>query len=130
MEKKRDFDIESYRILAELSNAIMFEWDIAEDKIYVSANWKVVFGTEPQPDACSKNIAAIFSLHPDDPDLLTPYIWELKAEKKKVSPQRYYQKIEMRLLTKKRGYLWYQFRLLLRCDALGVPERVFCMFRV
>lgn len=127
MEKKRDFDIESYRILAELSNAIMFEWDIAEDKIYVSANWKVVFGTEPQPDACSKNIAAIFSLHPDDPDLLTPYIWELKAEKKKVSPQRYYQKIEMRLLTKKRGYLWYQFRLLLRCDALGVPERVFCM---
>ena len=66
MKKLRQFDMESYRILAELSNAIMFEWDITTDRFYVSSNWKLKFGTEPPQVDFSHHILQLFLMHPAD----------------------------------------------------------------
>ena len=127
MKKLRQFDMESYRILAELSNAIMFEWDIATDRFYVSSNWKLKFGTEPQQEDFSHHISQIFFMYPDDPDELTPYIKNIKDNNELSEHTKYYQKIELRLLTKKQIYIWFQLRLLLRYNAKGLPDRIFCM---
>jgi len=127
VKKLRQFDIESYRILAELSNAIMFEWDITTDRFYVSSNWKLKFGTEPPQVDFSHHILQLFLMHPDDIDELTPYINNIKKNNELLEHTKYYKKIELRLLTKKHVYIWFQLRLLLRCNAQGLPDRIFCM---
>lgn len=67
----KTFDTESYRILAELSQAIMFEWEIVNDHISVSDNWSLVFGNKPPIGNFSGNIARIFSIDPKTKDALT-----------------------------------------------------------
>jgi len=127
LKKLRQFDMESYRILAELSKAIMFEWDIATDRLYVSSNWKLKFGAEPPTENFSQHIPQVFFMHPEDTDELSSYIENIKNNKELIEHTKYYKKIEMRLLTKKDVYIWFQFRLLLRYNAKGLPDRVFCM---
>ncbi|MDD4321315.1 MAG: GGDEF domain-containing protein, partial [Acidaminococcaceae bacterium] len=127
MNKIRQFDIESYRILAELSNAIMFEWDITKDFFYVSTNWTSTFCAKPQKENFSQNFSKIFSLSPHLPDELTPYFEYIKQNKGQNIPKNYYHKIENQLLTKNQTYIWFQLRLLLRCNATGVPDRLFGM---
>ena len=127
MKKLRQFDMESYRILAELSKAIMFEWDIATDRFYVSSNWKLKFGTEPPTEKFSHHIPQIFGMHPEDTDELTSYIENIQNNTEIIEHTKYYKKIEVRLLTKKHAYSWFQLRLLLRCNEKGLPDRVFCM---
>ena len=127
MEKLRQFDMESYRILAELSNAIMFEWDIPTDCFYVSQNWNTLFPSDPQKENFSQNFSKIFSTPPHQSDELTPYIENVKQNNSKNIPKNYYHKIELQLLTKKQTYIWFQLRLLLRYDTKDLPDKVFGM---
>jgi diguanylate cyclase (GGDEF)-like protein len=127
LEKLQQFDMESYRILAELSNAILFEWDITTDCFYVSANWQATFNTKPQKENFSKNFTRIFSMPTHQPDMLTPYIGNIKKNNKRNNLTDNYHKIEVQLLTKEHSYVWFQLRLLLRYDAKGLPDRLFGM---
>ena len=127
MDKLRQFDMESYRILAELSNAIMFEWDIPTDCFYVSQNWNTLFPSDPQKENFSQNFSKIFSTPPHQSDELTPYIENVKQNNSKNIPKNYYHKIELQLLTKKQTYIWFQLRLLLRYDTKDLPDKVFGM---
>jgi len=127
LEKLREFDMESYRILAELSNAILFEWDITTDCFYVSANWQTTFNTKPQKENFSKNLTKIFAMPTHQPDMLTPYIENIKKNNKRNNLTDNYHKIEVQLLTKEHSYVWFQLRLLLRYDAKGLPDRLFGM---
>ncbi|MDQ0202969.1 diguanylate cyclase domain-containing protein [Pectinatus haikarae] len=121
----KTFDTESYRILAELSQAIMFEWEIVNDHISVSDNWSLVFGNKPPIGNFSGNIDRIFSIDPKTKNVFTEYVNRTKKIKK-VGPQ-HYEKFELHLLTKNNEYIWFQVRLLLRCDENESPERVFGM---
>lgn len=127
MNQLREFDMESYRILAELSNAIMFEWDILKDYFYVSQNWETIFPAKPKKENFSQHFAEIFSISTTQPNELASYIEDIKHNSLKNIPENYYHKIEMQLLTKKQNYIWFQLRLLLRYDAKGVPDRLFGM---
>lgn len=95
--------MESYRILAELSNALMFEWDISTDCFYVSTNWKSTFYATPQKENFSKNFSKIFTASPYHPDELTPYLENIQKNKCENIPTNYYHKIEIQLLTKNRN---------------------------
>jgi len=119
--------MESYRILAELSNAILFEWDITTDCFYVSANWQTTFSTKPQKENFSKNFTKIFTIPLHHPDMLTPYIANIKKNNKRNNLTDNYHKIEVQLLTKEHSYVWFQLRLLMRYDAKGLPDRLFGM---
>ena len=119
--------MESYRILAELSNAILFEWDITTDCFYVSANWQATFNTKPQKENFSKNFTNIFPMPTHQPDMLTPYIENIHKNSKRNNLTDNYHKIEVQLLTKEHSSVWFQLRLLLRYDAKGLPDRLFGM---
>ena len=127
MKKLRQFDMESYRILAELSNALIFEWDIVTDCFYVSENWPAIFNMKPQKENFSKNFTKIFTMPPNQPDMLTPYIENIKQNSTKNNLSGNYHKVEIQLLTKEHSYTWFQLRLLLRRDATGYPNRLFGM---
>jgi len=127
VKKLRQFDMESYRILAELSNAIIFEWDIVTDCFYVSENWPTIFNLKPPKENFSKNFTKIFSMPPNQPDMLTPYIENIKKNNTRNNISVNYHKVEVQLLTKEQSYIWFQLRLLLRRDATGSPNRLFGM---
>jgi len=127
LNKLREFDMESYRILAELTNAVMFEWDIANDFFYVSPNWKTIFPANPQKENFSQHFSEIFSMPSHQPDKLTLYIKNVKLNNVKNIPENHYHKIEIQLLTKKQDYIWFQLRLLLRYGENGLPDRLFGM---
>ncbi|WP_196593133.1 hypothetical protein [Pectinatus sottacetonis] len=105
-KKVKKFDIESYRILAELSQSVIFEWEIESDRIYVSDNWNLIFGSKPAADNFSSNINKVFFLYPDSHDFLTPYIEKIKKKNKFLT--RHYEKFELRLRVKTGKYLWFQ----------------------
>jgi diguanylate cyclase (GGDEF)-like protein len=123
LKRERGFDMESYRILAELSQAVMFEWDIAADRLFVSDRWRLNFGPEPQKAEFSKSLTEIFPVPSNEENLLQRYIEAVKYDKK----VNCYEKLEMRLCTIHDECRWFQLRLLLRLTPAGEPERVFCM---
>ena len=61
------------------------------------------------------------------PDMLTPYIENIKKNNTRNNISVNYHKVEVQLLTKEQSYIWFQLRLLLRRDATGSPNRLFGM---
>ncbi|MDF2564690.1 MAG: putative signaling protein [Massilibacillus sp.] len=127
MKNFKQFDVESYRILAELSEAITFEWDVQTDKFYVSSQWKLKFDYEPSYDHFSQNIRQALRIHPADRRKIVRYVNQVKKNIEGFLQLNNYAEFEVRLLHNKQEYIWCKFRLVLRCGDDNQPERVFGM---
>jgi len=121
--EKNKFDMESFRILAELSNAIILEWDVKNDYLHVADNWELVFGKKPTGELFSKNIKRNFIIASDCHDVLTQYINKIQSQSKPLVHR--YEKFELKLRTLQGEYRWFQLRMLLRCNKEDKAERVF-----
>jgi len=127
MKRLRQFDVDSYRILAELSESVMFEWEIQSDYFFASSNWKLKFGYEPITENFSQNLEKIFLIHPEDKVALLEYVNAIKNSPDKLSFTQNYLKIEMRLKNKDKEYIWFRLRLILRYIDDAKPDRVLGM---
>lgn len=127
MEKFKQFDVESYRILAELSEAITFEWDVQTDKFYVSTQWKLKFGYEPSDHHFSQNVRQALKIHLADRRKITRYVRQVKKNVENFSQLNNYAEFEIRIKNNKQEYIWCKFRLVLRFGDDNQPERVFGM---
>lgn len=127
MDKFKQFDVESYRILAELSEAITFEWDVQTDKFYVSSQWQQKLGYEPLHDNFSQNVQHVLKTHSDDREKMIRYVEQIKQNIRQFAKLNNYVEFELRLENSKQEYRWFNFRLVLRCGDDNQPERVFGM---
>lgn len=103
-------------ILGQTENAL-FDWNLAEDTVVFSNNWKKVFGF----DSVSGNVREILKestfLHPDDVPLLLDGIQRLDNGSA-------YEMLEVRIATDQARYLWCRFRASAIRDDQGALTRV------
>ncbi len=108
---------EQLALAVEGSNDGIWDWDIQNDKIYLSPRWKEMIGYED--DEINHEFAQFESrLHPDDHDrvmqALTDYL-EGKADS---------YEVETRLQHKDGTYRWVWARGMAQRDSNGVPVRM------
>ncbi|MCQ4637280.1 diguanylate cyclase [Anaerovorax odorimutans] len=116
-EEQLQMSLERYKIILEQTNDIIFEWDIANDHVDFSANWKEKFGYEPITENVSQRIIKASHLHPDDTKDFKEYIEEMRSGKR-------YNELEFRVSDARGRYRWSKIRATTQFDSKGAPYRV------
>lgn len=104
--------LERHRIILEQTNDVIFEWDIATDRMEWSGNWKEKFGYEAITERFSTRTASASHAHPKDlPGLLGAI--------EKVAGGVPYVECELRLADAGGSYRWCRARVTTQFDDLG-----------
>lgn len=104
---------ERYRIIISQTEDIIFEWNINEDTIYYSGNWKNKFGYEPIKSDISKNIFKTNNIHEDDIKRLGKMLNDI------VIYGNTYTETEIRLKKSDDSYIWCKIRVTAMFDENG-----------
>lgn len=116
IREELNLTLERYHIIMQQTDDVIFEWDIKEDHMTISANWNKVFA-QAIPDH-----PAFTLLHKKSGELL----YEKDREKllniiKKVEDRVGYMEEEVRLLGADREYIWCRLRITTQLDHHGQP---------
>lgn len=117
MEEDLRLSLERHRIIMEQSTDVIFEWDLAADKLFFSSNWKKKFGYTPASDHLSQHLASSTRIHPDDRDAFMIVVSTLTSG----TP---YAELELRLQGRGDRYFWYRIRATVQNDTSGNPVKV------
>lgn len=109
--------LERYEIILAQTENVLFEWDLATDKINFSGTWEKIFGFTPNHEQFQSQLAGGAYLHPDDLPLLLDSIGNLESGSA-------YEMVEVRLATAKGRYVWCRIRATAIRDKTGAPEKV------
>lgn len=112
-DNERLFDqLERYEIILAQTENVLFEWDMATDKVDYSNTWEKIFGFAPIRDRMRANLVGGTHFHPDDLPLVLDGIGNIENG----SP---YEMVEARIATAKGRYLWCRLRATALRDAEG-----------
>lgn len=103
---------ERYRIIISQTEDIIFEWNINEDAIYYSENWKSKFGYEPITADISQSIYKTDNIHKDDVKKLGKLLNEIIYGNE-------YKETEIRLKKSDGKYIWCKIRVTAMFDQNG-----------
>lgn len=117
VEEELRLSLERYKIVLEQTNDIIFEWDIAQDKVIYSAKWIEKFGYTPIQDKASKLIPTISHLYPEDMLRFKDFIDEMSSGKK-------YGELAFRVANADGCYQWCKIRATAQFNGDGRPFRV------
>lgn len=95
---------ERYRIIMSQTEDIIFEWNINEDTIYYSGNWKSKFGYNPITEDISQNISRTENIHKDDIKKLGKLLNEIIYGNS-------YKETEIRIKKSNGKYIWCKIRI-------------------
>ena len=109
---------ERYRLLLEQSNDVLVDWDVRQDLLDVSDNWKARFGYEPIRSSARMRLTQASHLHPDDTAQVAAVFDAVRAGK---APA---QRLELRIADAGGRYRWYRLRLALQSGEDGRIARV------
>lgn len=108
--------LERHQIIMDQTTDVIFEWDIREDTLSLSSNWKKRFGYEPITTQVRERIPLSGRVHPDDAPVLrqlltgayrgTPFSWG-----------------ELRIQKENGEYLWCRVRVTDQFDGNGRPVK-------
>ncbi|MEG0777004.1 MAG: EAL domain-containing protein, partial [Raoultibacter sp.] len=112
---------ERYRIVAEQSDDIIFEWDFETDCTTFSEKYKEVLGFKAICDHMSCNEKVFDRIHPDDIEIYKSWIADTY---KKTNPASF----EFRLRTSEDRYIWMRTRSTAVLDREGNPLRAVGVF--
>lgn len=118
-EKQREeelrLSLEKHKMIMDQTNDIIFEWNISDDKLTVSANWEKKFGSrmeiENLNDIFNKDVSNLF--YKEDQILVQELIDGILAGK-------HYAQTELRINNKKE-YIWCRIRVTTQFDDNHVP---------
>lgn len=118
-ERYRRYEEELARsnAIIEMSNSIVFEWDLDHDNMYCSPKWREHFGYEP----ISKNYGAQMGIathfHPDDLPIVREGIRRAKEDHEDVD-------MDVRIADKNAKYLWTHIAGQVQLDDKGALRRI------
>lgn len=104
--------MERHQIIMDQSNDVIFEWDIHNDKISFSSNWKKKFGYDPIQDNFSINVPIASHVLPED----MPHILELMQ---RIASGEPYGEAEIRIAKADGRYAWNRIRATTQFDQHG-----------
>lgn len=106
--------MERHQIIMDQSNDIIFEWDIAEDRLVYSSNWIEKFGYEAISEKVSTRIPQASHLLPED---IPKFVRLVKA----ISGGLSYSEEEVRIADSNGRYIWCRIRATAQFDSSGSP---------
>lgn len=116
-EEKMQLLLERHKIIMDQSEDIIWEWDIANDRMDISNNWQKKFGYEPIVDHVSDALGTSAIIHPED-------IPRYRQALRKVHQGKAFHKMEVRFLKESGDYIWCNVKSTTQFDANGKPIRV------
>lgn len=106
--------MERHQIIMDQTNDIIFEWDIAEDRLFFSSNWIKKFGYDPISDKISTRIPQVSHILPED----VPKFVRLANA---IGGGLSYSEEEIRIADSNGQYIWCRIRATAQFDSTGVP---------
>jgi diguanylate cyclase (GGDEF)-like protein/PAS domain S-box-containing protein len=113
-EEQLRLSLERHNIIMEQTNDIIFEWDIRNDELYLSPNWKNLYGYQPITKNVSSDISRISHIHPDD----VPVFQDLMQTMRTGLP---YKEAEFRIADGAGVYRWRLARATAQFDSDNKP---------
>ncbi len=108
-----------YRTIVEKTGDILFEWNIAADKISCSPRFRERFGYEPISENATENISTRSHIHPDDIDL-----FKLKVKEVQTDSSVPFVEFPIRFANSDGKYLWNRMRITVIRDENGEPLKL------
>lgn len=121
-EKKRlelslDLERERYRVVAQLSDGLLWEYDCASDELRVPYHNPGVLVNQAVTKGFTSSAYARDCVHPEDRGGLERYFQDLKTGKEQTV-------FEFRVKNEENAYCWYLSEGAALCNAAGKPVRV------
>lgn len=108
--------LERHRIIMNQTTDIIFEWDILQDTLIFSQNWRKKFGYEPIHEDICRRIPNSRNVHPDD----MPAALKIMTE---ISAGRPYAETEFRIRDILGNYTWSHIRATAQYNLRGEPVK-------
>lgn len=109
---------ERYRVAAEISNDILFEYDIKEDVMKFADKFKDLYGRNPFiPEFTERDFTKECAVHPEDMGIFSEYCCALKSGREMIEA-------EFRICDCRNEYIWCQTRGKTVYDDNRVPLKV------
>lgn len=109
--------LERYEIILAQTENVLFEWEIASDRLTVSDTWETIFGFRLEAVQLLHGLEFNSHLHPDD----IPSFYERLRSIEQGSD---YEMFELRIATAGGRYLWCRIRASALRDARGELEKI------
>ncbi len=109
--------LERHNIIMNQTNDIIFEWNIAEDNLTVSANWEKKFGYSPIAGSIKNNVNMGIHVHPEDQKIFSDL-------NQTISEKDSYFEQECRISRQDGVYIWCRIRITILYDNVGNPIRM------
>ena len=101
--------LERHQVIMDQTTDIIFEWDIPEDTLSFSSNWRKKFGYEPINSSVTSGLPLSKNIHPDD----MPVFLKLMNDTAAGVP---YSETEFRIRDAGCRYLWCRIRATTQYD--------------
>ena len=109
--------LERHNIIMNQTNDIIFEWNIAEDNLTVSANWEKKFGYSPIVSSIKNNVNMGIHVHPEDQKIFCDL-------KQRLSEKTSYFEEACRISQQGGVYIWCRIRITILYDNERNPIRM------
>lgn len=106
--------LETHRVIMDQTTDIIFEWNLEEDTLSFSSNWKKRFGYQAIKDNISTQILQSSHIHPDD---IAAFI-KIMTDTAKGVP---YSEVEFRIRDIGENYTWCRIRATTQYDRYNKP---------
>lgn len=114
VQEELAMSLERHQVILDQTTDIIFEWDIRQDRLMVSPNWKKKFGYKAISQDITRRISLSDHLHPQD--MIT--FWNLQHE---VMTGDVYNEAEVRISDNLGNFIWCRIRSTTQFDAQGKP---------
>lgn len=118
-DRKRDQEelrltLERHQVILDQTTDIIFEWDIRQDTLSFSSNWRKRFGYDPIDDKISSRIPLSQNIYPED----MPAFIRIMQDTAAGLP---YSETEFRIRNGSGQYFWCRIRATAQFDSDGRP---------
>lgn len=115
-QEKLRLALERHRIILDQSNDVIFELDMASNKLYYSRNWVKKFGYDPITDEINLRIPQSSHILPEDVQVFVHLL-------NRVSEGAPYVEAELRIANAEGRYIWCRIRATTQFDQDGQPVK-------
>lgn len=118
-ERKRQqeelrLSLERHQVIMDQATDIIFEWDIQQDTLNFSSNWRKKFGYSPIDTSISERIPISEDIHPDD---MVSFM-KIMSDTREGVP---YSETEFRIRNSTGRYFWCRIRATTQYNSEGRP---------
>lgn len=111
--------LERYRVAVQQEGDMVFEWNVSSDRFWVSGNWELKFGYQPQ-SYLSKALESGSHIYPMD-------VKDILRARQAIRDGALREETEFRLIAADGQYRWQRAKMAVQLGSDGKPNRVIGM---